>query len=460
MDRSARNYFQIEEKDFEPTRPAPLSVDRTLGKIRSILLRTHRHRLLYGIILVGCVVRFLYPMAVNPLGRLYSDPLRHYENAKSFLSPPLTSLLDPIGYQVWLWAILKITAEHPWAVALCSAILCMLTPWVWYRWAREALPEKTAALTFFGVIAWMPSWIGIYGYFMTETILLPFTGVALWMTWRAARKQTSAAYCLACILWILTLLIKIVPLPIALVTVIWMTWKYWRNHRWKLLYPVLASACIVAFLCVAAGVRSYIRLGEWEPFGHPQLNHLYMRSGMKSIEVTYTRNGVPLYFQGFQSPSLGEYRPLSPLSDWKSKREGKYETQVDLLDPAYQRWNKSVNSPLSLFELIKENSIFMLFGASWPDNNPQSLVQNIQIQLRWIWFPLLAFVTYQTIRRKDKNVMTLACLFIWICLLLSPTGVAEGRYRKVAEGILLACAVRFLTSSRKTSLEHEERAKI
>jgi hypothetical protein len=403
------------------------------------------------LIILGTVLRFLYPFYVNPMQRLFSDPMRHYSNAKLLFDYPfdkITPLLDPTGYQLCLNLFLKITQEKPFWVALATGFLCAITPWIWYGWMREVTPKKNAALLFLAVLAWLPSWIGIYGFFMPETLVLPLAGLALWATWRTIRRKTQTDLLLATILWTAATLTKATVLPIAIITMV--TALYGMKSSWKGRFStVLGHIILVVLIYLAAGWRSYVRLGEWEPLGHPQLNAMYMKSGQQWIEISYTRNGKQIEHQGFQSPSVGGYQPFLPLSQWTSSRSGKYATRVEILDPPYKRWENAAlqlkDPALSLswkrrIELSFENMIFFLFGASWPDNNRADWIQTLQIELRWIWAPILGYVILRSILEKKKSLVLITCIATWLTLSAAQSGVAEARYRKVWEGVLIASA--------------------
>ena len=143
-----------------------------------------RDALLYALILCGSLVRMVMPFVHNPLDHRWSDPGRWWGYTGTGVDTPPLALIDPVFYQAWLSFIAKFTLDIPVLVALYAGLLSALTPWLWYRFLRELLPGKRRALLGWAILAWLPSWIGIYGYFMTETLLLPLLGLALWLSWR------------------------------------------------------------------------------------------------------------------------------------------------------------------------------------------------------------------------------------------------------------------------------------
>ncbi|MEZ4537798.1 MAG: hypothetical protein R3D26_22795 [Cyanobacteriota/Melainabacteria group bacterium] len=87
---------------------------------------------------------------------------------------------------------------------------------------KEALgQDKRLALAGFAILAWLPSWIGIFSYFMPETIL-PLLGLSLWATYRAWSNSSNSRIALASLCWTLAILTKVVVLPAAIVAGFWL----------------------------------------------------------------------------------------------------------------------------------------------------------------------------------------------------------------------------------------------
>lgn len=168
-----------------------------------------------ALILAGCLLRLLDPFYHNPAFHLFSDPLRHWDNARMPLAPGPMALLDPPFFQVWLSIVQKWTLGHPALIAVYAATMSLLTPWLWYRFLREMLSSRRLALLGWALFAWLPSWFDIFGYFMTETLFLPLLGASLWATARARRKQSTVSFCVMAVLWIFTALTRGIAAPIA-----------------------------------------------------------------------------------------------------------------------------------------------------------------------------------------------------------------------------------------------------
>src|SRR5258705_3878580 len=186
-----------------------------------------RYLLLFAAILAGSFVRFNVALELPPNLRVWSDPARHWENATVPITHNPLNGIDPLMYQVWLMVVLKVTNGH--AMGIYAGILSAGTPWLWYRFLRELLPGKVLALTGYALFCWLPSWIGIFCYFMTETLVLPLLGLSLWFTWRCLRKATLESFVSVTILWLATVSTKQSLVPVAVIAMAWL----WVNQAGK-----------------------------------------------------------------------------------------------------------------------------------------------------------------------------------------------------------------------------------
>src|ERR1700733_1993187 len=183
--------------------------------------REHWLRWAFGAVLLG---RLLFPFFDSPLTHLFSDPARHWANGSRFLSPDLIGAGDPFLYQLWIYLLRDLSHDDAPTILLSCGLLCAAMPYGWYRALRELLPRR-AALIGGLIIGVIPAFIGIYAYFMTETLLLTLTGFAFWATFRAARKRTVAAFALASALWAGAMFTRSIALPMALLclSMLWLT---------------------------------------------------------------------------------------------------------------------------------------------------------------------------------------------------------------------------------------------
>ncbi|MDD2734505.1 MAG: hypothetical protein PHF56_11240 [Desulfuromonadaceae bacterium] len=394
---------------------------------------------LYLLIIGGCLLRVWIIWRYNPLDHIWSDPERHWVQGMETLRNDPLSLSDPIMYQLYIGALAKLTLKLPLLVWFYTSLLSLLTPWIWYRFFRELQPEKTIALAGCVAVAWLPSWISIYSYFMNETLMLPLLGAALYATWRARRKMTVASFVLMVLLWSVAGLTRGVCIPLAAVASVWV----WFKHPCKI-RTLLYSLLLLVLLLGPLTYRGYKMLHLFSPHGDGHMNAIYAGSGKKEILITYHRDGA-IWNYGFTNPSL-LIEPFSPLSHWKSQREGTVHIDVDI--------NKGINgwkAAQSLWKpdfsryiwLARENLVFLFFGPSWPDvNRDRSLLDEINYQSRWLWFPLTLSAcagTVLALRRKRIHLLLPALILAWFVVQgLIPISVNEGRYRKPYEGLLLA----------------------
>ena len=398
----------------------------------------HARFLLYPLIFAGTAVRLATPFFSNPMDALGTDPGRHWRNALEPTSFGPMQGIDPIGYQLWLGAIAKLTIGDRVAIALYAGILSAFMAWFWYRFARELFPSKPAALLCWALVAWLPSWISIYSYFMTETLLLALMGLALWMSWRALRKQTTAAMVAALLCWLAACETRVVVLPIAIIAMAAIL-----HHMERAWSRTALALVIVAIVVAPPAYRAKKIIGVPALFGYPMMNTVYRVSGAREIDLHFTKaNAAYAWSYGFASPTM-DTEPLAPFSHWRSPRKGIADVHINL-DKGARDWDTAVASNWVGWkkEIAQEaeGTIFLLLSPSWPDNDPGKFWDAAQSHLRWMWTPLFALtVAWNLIairRERHIHLLPLLSLALWASLLL-PAAVAEGRYRKPAEGLTL-----------------------
>ena len=409
------------------------------------------HLILYALIALGCALRIYNVIVHNPVDHLWSDPQRHWDHANMPLIPSPMALFDQPVFQIWLSVVEKFTMGLGPLIAVYASALSVIAPWCWYRFLRETLFSKTLALAGWAVIALIPSWIGIYSYFMTETLFLPALGLSLWMTMRAKRRQTLESFLTLVACWIFCGLTRGIGIPLAGVAAIWV----WLRHPLKLRTALWSTLMIVVVLAPIS-YRNYHFVKLWEPQGNGWLNKIYAESGAREIQLHLTRNGA-VWLYGFGSPSI-DSRPFAPFSDWTSKRSGLVEVYVDFNNGA-QDWKntfkKTAKQGPERWQLHLENIVFLFFGNSWPDNNPAYFMGWLANLSRWIWAPAFIVILVLSIMRAkavcSRPLLPLVIatgLFFQGWMLLVPN---EGRYRKPFEG-LLVCQVLLLLDLRRRTL--------
>lgn len=393
------------------------------------------------LILLGGLVRVAHVVAHNPVDDIRSDPKRHWEQGIDALRADPMSLIDPVGYQLWVGVLGKLTLKDRHLVAFYTALLSLVTPWIWYRAFREIQPDKLAALGGWAALSILPSWITIYGFFMQETLLLPLLGAALWATWRARRKRDVASFVVLTLAWTLAGLTRGVVIPMAALAAV--TVVCLQREPWK------AGAVATLVLALVLGpltYRGYVGLGTFAPSGSGRLAALYARSGKEALRISYERRGETWAYW-FRSPATGD-APFAPFSAWKTNRTGVAEVHVDL-DAGERDWRRAAAAyPLSVgryLSLTGENAAHLFFGTSWPDRVRGRTLHDLGRHLRWLWAPLALVVAVWTVaswRRLRGERLLPMLLATWVVVqTLVPISVNEGRYRKPGEGLLIAQVV-------------------
>jgi hypothetical protein len=401
----------------------------------------HSLRWLFGAVLV---LRLLFPFFNSPLAHLFSDPLRHWNNGLNFLHPDLMAGDDPFLFQAWLAALQWLSHGSGPAVNFGCALLCVLMPYGWYRALREIMP-KTWALGGASLIGLWPSTLGMYAYFMNETLLLALIGTGFWATFRARRKGTLGAFAIASLIWSCAALTRTVAVPLALLNVLYLLLMQPRK---------LSAACIAAaaagLLLIPAAWHSRAGVGFIAPLGNLYLNEIYAASGKRDISIEAGAAGSYV----FSSPSF--YNPaFYPFSEWISARSGVFDIHVDLkkgrtdwraelkrarAERTYPRWQQRW-----------DDFVFLLFAQSWPDNDRGTLSGWLSLWNRWLWLPLVLCVAVGTGRgwyHGREWLLPVCGIGVFLLLTVQSEGTMEGRFRKPLEPIFLAAAVVMLYRSR------------
>jgi hypothetical protein len=260
---------------------------------------------------------------------LWSDCLRHWKNGLYFPKGSYSGAADPIGYQVYMFVLHRITGDRRLLIALAAALLSVLMPWIYYRAVREFGLRKTPALWVWALIGLTPSLIAIFHFIMMETLLLVLQGLGLWMTARYLRKGTNGAFVASVMIWTLAVLTKPTVGVLAAVCVLWSWWRKSTPLRMVALSGVLA-----VLLLVPQSIRSRSELGFIAPFGNPWLSRIMLRDGSTVSEFMFhspSGNFQPLLFI---SPSC-TVQPLRPFSLWATRRGFTGTKTTEIIDAHY-----------------------------------------------------------------------------------------------------------------------------
>ena len=388
----------------------------------------------FGVVLLW---HLLFPFFDTPLGHLFSDPARHWANGERFFTPDLIGAGDPFLYQLWIYLLRVASRGDAPTVVLACGLLCAAMPYGWYRALHELLP-RAQALTGGLIIGLIPAFLGIYAYFMTETLLLTLTGFAFWATFRCARKRSFGAFALASSLWICAIFTRSIALPMAALC-LGALWLSQPQRLAKALYAALAF-CILA---VPAGLHARSTLGFFAPLGNLYLSQIYSVSGKHDISI----NARPLGGWGFGTPSF--YNPtFYPFSSWTTDRHGTAYIRIDV-SRGRATWIEEKKRIASLRTFpwrrqYEENLIYLLFGQSWPDNDPNAWSGLASVWTRWLWPPLMLLVAWGALRRRFRAwewLLPACALGMLLSLAVQRDGIIEGRYRKPIDPVLVAAAI-------------------
>jgi SAM-dependent methyltransferase len=255
---------------------------------------------------------------------------------------------------------------------------------------------------------------------------------------RAARKRTLAAFALASALWVCALFTRSIALPMALACL----GSLWITQRQRLAKAFTAVAFFV-LLAVPAGLHARSTLGFFAPLGNLYLSQIYSASGMRNISI----NAGPLGGWGFGTPSF--YNPtFYPFSNWTTDRTDTAYINIDVLRgrATWLAEKKRIEALRSFpwWRQYAENLIYLLFGQSWPDNDPNALSGLATVWTRWLWPPLMLLVGWGALRLRYRRwdwLLPLCALGMLASLALQRDGIIEGRYRKPIDPVLVAAAI-------------------
>ena len=396
-------------------------------------LSESRLRWIFGAVML---VRLLYPHFSSPLHHLFSDPQRHWDNGLQFLHPSFMGSSDPYLYQLWLFLLTRLP-DNPAFVETMTGLLCAAMPYGWYRALKELVPRRLAlqAAILIGLI---PGFLGIYAYFMNETLLLTLTGFAFWATFRAHRKRSTGAFVMACVLWLAAGFTRSMALPPGLLCLA----TLWLPQPQRFIRALAGLGCLMLFL-VPAGLHGQQNLHFFAPFGNPYLNHIYAISGAKEISIELGPQGR----YGFGCPSF--YNPtFYPLSDWTTSRTGTVAIAVDTSAGriGWQREEERVvhERTFPRWRMTLEGLAYLGFGQAWPDNDRGTLVGKLTVWTRWLWPPLILAVAVGAWRRRFAGIewlLPVAALGLIAYFVIQDQGIIEARFRKPLDPLFVASAV-------------------
>ncbi len=397
--------------------------------------------LLWALFLGVLGMRVWFPHYFSPLDHLFSDPLRHWNHAQRLSGEYFMGGVDPKFYQWFLRPIYLWWQGERGATQWAIGILCSGTALVWYLAARELLTTRWALAA--GILIGLtPSLLIIYGYFMTETLLLFMMGLAWWLSLVAWRKRSVIWFILAVAAWWGAILTRFVAFPPGMIVMIFL---WWRLPRKWLTTPF--ALIVTAALLYPAAIYTKERINVFTPFSYNILNRIYLQSQFRALRLDTDGGYVYIY----ESPSFS-VRPLEPFSDYHIiKREDIFTFYVDRRygtddwDYAYQIASANYGWRAYVADVI-DNIIHVLFAPSWPDSGSDPDIHwlfYVGYYSRWMWMPLILLtlvgVSYRKLPERQMLFVGSTALLL-LALFFQNTGTMEGRFRKPVEPMLLLSA--------------------
>ncbi len=365
------------------------------------------------------------------------------------------SILDAPLPQYWLKACYFVFGDTGLGVSVYLGLLGAVAPWFWYRWGREIFAKKNTALIFFAAIALLPSWIGIFSYFMDETLSITTLGAcAVVKSWRAKRKQTAGSFIIAALAWSISICIKQIVMFELLIVVPWLFISYLHEHgrTLKSFLTVFASGMIIVCAYLTYPLWVYQGLGCTWLFSPCMgcMTRAYYLSGALSHSASFLSNGQLVWQTGHFGSNAMCTESLEPFWHWKTWRSGTYNLVINmdhkfyLVPPAPKPpWKKRLR-------LLAESFLYFFFSRSWPDDRGDDPIQVIQIQLRWLWsiFTLSVFII-GWLKNRLRDMPVVLCLGAAFLYVICDCSTIEGRYRKPWEGTAIAAFIYVLTTAKK-----------
>lgn len=424
----------------------------------SIELAKERTNWLYALIALGLIFRFFYPFFSHPYDHLYSDPDRHYTNIiEANFAKSIYSVLDSPLPQFWLRFIFLIFGDTAIGLATYLGLLCAVTPWFWYRWGREIFRQKNTALIFFAALVFLPSWTGIYTYVMDETLVIPALGAALWLSWRAKRKQTINSLLVASLAWAIAICIKQNVVFELLIVVPWLFIAYlkqWGISR-KSLLAVCASGVIIVGAYLTYPLWVYQGLGCAWLFSPAMgcMTRGYFLSGALTHSATFLSQGQLIWQTGDFGSNAMITESLAPFWHWKTWRTGKFNLVIDMDRKFYLSTPVPKPSWKKRLRLMAESALYFFFSRSWPDDRDDDPVQRLQVHLRWLWsFLSLCVLVLGWLKNRLKDMPVVLCLGTALLYIICDCSTIEGRYRKPWEGLAVAAFIYLITEPKRCKL--------
>jgi hypothetical protein len=391
-----------------------------------------------ALIVIGSGLRVAWTVEHPPTDYVYSDPARHWFDATHPLETnPLTGI-DPPAYDIWLGMIAHLTVGDRLAMGIYAAVLSLTAPFAWFLFARSVLRHPTLALWFWATLVWLPSWVGVFSYFMNETLLIPLIGLSLWQSVRED-VDSGKRWVVLNLTWAVTCLTRLIALPLACVAI-----GFALSGTRRMLRRALLAALVWACVLTPAAYRAKQIINIATPFGLPYPHHIYWESGMRDIYLHLSRPSRAATFNYHFAANSVFNEPLRPFSHYQVRPSGQVDVFVNL-DKGSEDWRAAAELYAPTFSarmhLYGENALLFLLGDSWPDGHREFFWENVAYHFHWGWaFIVLGSVIGSVVyvcRTRSVQLMPALTITALLVPLLSNAGLMEARFRKPLEGIFI-----------------------
>jgi hypothetical protein len=411
---------------------------------------------LWGLIFLGLLVRFINPIQFNPLDSLWSDPGRHWGNGLNLNTNFPFSAFDPPVFQYWLHFIQLITFKNKLAIGIYAGLLSVAAPITWYLFFTEVFRRKRIyALIGFCLVTYLPSWIGIYSYFMNETLLIPLLGMSFYSSSLFLRRKTLPTFCLMLFFWLLSAFTKFIAVPVGL---IYIGFCIYKTRKKDVFLKIILTLLLFGSFSFLSGLRTWQVMRVWAPFGFSLPQKIMVHSGSigARYEITHWSGGTYYWEMGNASYYV---KPLEPFSQWMTEREGMFVFPI-YTNQGAASWNLAMKVVRADFptrlKMIGENIILFFFAHPWPERNTKNIWEALNLITRWIWAPLfvlnLGLNFYFLLTKKSLPFWVILHMGSWIVCILS-IEVGEPRYHKPIEGLMIANCLWVIYELRKKNFQ-------
>ena len=321
-----------------------------------------------------------------------------------------TASIEP-GYPLLLASAIALTGPSTGGVFLLNCIFALVGAWAVLKLVEDNWGERQGMLA---ALIWSvyPFYIYYSAYAMTEMVHAAMLPLLMLLTSRAVSGRhygLASGLATGFLFLVRSTAIFILPLQMA--------WLFWRK-RWK---QSLMVACGFIVCCVPWMVRNQAKLGSPVLLPTKGALNLWMRNNPRMLEIEGI--GIPDFIsEGLNRTELLDYPDMDGVS-------GELERSGMIGDRAREF---ILANPMLLAYLTLARGWSFLSPLGGTLDHPLAAMAGLLIYLPLLVISLMEFAR----RRKDPEVLLLACLFL---VYLAVHSLAHGgvRYRLPVDMVLI-----------------------